>query len=150
MRGDTKLATAKDEVIKVLQAMTSGKRMFNIITFGTQPQAYQKALQRATKDNTRKAIQWLKRLEPKGWTNIHDSVSMAMDMSGVESIFLLSDGAPSSGQYVGMSRVHDTITSRNRSLMIRINTIAVGGDKRSRSFMKKLAEENFGKNRNRN
>jgi len=150
VRGDTKLATAKDEVIKVLRAMAKGPRRFNIITFGTQPQAYHKALQRATPDNIRKAISWLKRLEPKGWTNIHDSVLMAMDMSGVESIFLLSDGAPSSGEYVGMSKVRDTIAARNRSMMIRINTIAVGGDKRSRSFMKKLAEENFGKNRDHN
>jgi len=150
VRGDTKLATAKDEVVKVLIAMTKGQRKFNIVTFGTEPHSYQKTLQKASKDNIRKATNWIMRLETKGWTNIHDSLSMAMMTPGVESIFLLSDGAPSTGRYVEMKQVHDTITARNRSLMIRINTIAVGGDKRSRRFMKKLAEENFGKNRDHN
>lgn len=150
VRGDTKLATAKDEVVKVLATMTKGRRMFNVVTFGTTPRAYQKALQRATKDNIRKAANWIMRLETKGWTNIYDSLTMAMNMPGVESIFLLSDGAPSVGEYVDMVQVRKTITSHNRSLMIRINTIAVGGSKRSRRFMKKLAEDNFGKNRDHN
>lgn len=153
VRGDTKLATVKDEVIKVLVAMSKsskGRGMFNIVTFGNTPRTYHKTLQRATKDNVRKAFRWIMRLEPRGWTNIHDSLTTAMEMPGVESIFLLSDGAPSTGRYVGMNQVRESITTRNRSLLIRINTVAVGGNERSRRFMKKLAEENFGKNRDHN
>jgi len=144
VKGVTKLKAAKTELIRVLEQLSPKHHFFNIIGFGDRPIPYAPDLQRATKTEIRAAIKYVNRLRVGGATNIYDSLEMAMDMSELESIFLLTDGAPSAGAYTRTGDILEVMRRNNSYLRIRINTISIGGGNSGESFMKRLATQNWG------
>ena len=58
----------------------------------------------------------------------------------VDTIYLLSDGAPSAGKHTAPGEILREIRRKNRSRQIAINTISLGRS----DLMKKLAEQNGG------
>jgi hypothetical protein len=103
-------------------------------------------LVRATARNIKEAIEYVQGLRIGNWTNIYDSLELCLEMEGIESIFLLSDGGPSIGKFVAKPAIRDEVRERNMERRIRVHTIMIGGSKADRAFMKRLAEENHGKN----
>jgi hypothetical protein len=59
----------------------------------------------------------------------------------VDTIFLLSDGSPSSGPITDVQELADTIQHWNRSRKVIIHTIAIGNDS---PFLERLAKESGG------
>lgn len=143
----TRLDAAKDELVRVLGALPRDAT-FNIVAFSTSPRAYERQLVPARAKQIESAKKWVRALVAKGATNIFDSVDLALSMDGVESIFVLTDGGPSTGLYTDMDKIREVVRRKNRDRRIRIHTISTGGGKRARSFLEKLAEENWGRSQN--
>ena len=144
VRGKSRLRHAKDNLIEVLKSLRP-TQTFGLIGFGTDVHIYAEDLQLATTGHVEAAVAWIENLTVRGSTNIFDSLETALAMEGVESIFLLSDGSPSVGQFVDGDEIRSVIARLNRDTMVRINTILIDGDqKRAVEFMRELAAENHG------
>lgn len=135
----TRLEQAKGELIKAIEALKKGVR-FNMIFFETRVNPWKTKLQELSPANVKEAVTRVKGLQPTGGTNIYDTLEKAMEDPDVDTIFLLSDGAPGAGKFTATEDILREIKKVNRTRQIVIHTISLGNSK----FMKKLAEQNGG------
>ena len=63
-------------------------------------------------------------------------------MPDVDTIFLLSDGAPGAGKYVATPDILRAVRRENQTRRIAIHCVSIGMDS---DLMKKLARENGGR-----
>jgi hypothetical protein len=108
------------------------------------------------KDSNKAALlQYVYETAPGGSTNLFGAleVALAMGERGVydkyyatafDSIYLLSDGAPSSGKIVETKSILAEVDKINKLRRISINTIVFGNESNNLTFMRQLAERNRG------
>jgi hypothetical protein len=140
----TKMEAAREELLRTLDLLGNRIR-YNVILFMTEPEPFKPSLV-AADARTRKRLEAFLRLHTgKGWTNVHDTLLLALADPEVDTIFLLSDGAPSRGKHIFRSRILEMVRRANRRRKVVIHTIAFGANKRDRKFLSDLAEWNGGK-----
>ena len=88
------------------------------------------------------ALEFAGAVRPWGGTNIHDALELAFEDERVDTIYLLSDGAPSTGPIVQADELRDEVARWNSVRGVVIHCIAVGQDHR---LLKGLAEDSGGK-----
>ncbi|MDP7035375.1 MAG: HEAT repeat domain-containing protein [Planctomycetota bacterium] len=178
----TKFDLAKAQLIKAIKALKSDQ-YFNIVYYETNISSWKKGLQRATPGNKAAAIKSIEKLVSTGTTNIHGAFEKAFFIStgaggkgknpndnativakemrgGVDTIFFLTDGYPTSGPSIkgvesgrrvgnnmapnaGYSALLlEEITRWNKDRRIKINTIGIGDH--DKGLMNQLARRNFG------
>jgi HEAT repeat protein len=138
--GPNKMEVAKKELLKVIAALKSDV-WFNVFEFNTGYKRWQKSLVKATARNKQAAVAFVSRMRPMGGTNIYDPLETALQDRHVDTVYLLSDGAPGSGKFVQPKRIREEIRRLNRFRNVKINTISFNGN---RSFMEGLAKDNGG------
>ncbi|MCZ6603256.1 MAG: HEAT repeat domain-containing protein [Planctomycetota bacterium] len=137
---EMKMTVAKRELIRVLRKFRKDT-MFNIIWFEARFQPLWKQMKAASSGNVSKAIKFVRSLQPRGATNIFDSLSLALQDPRVDTIYFLSDGEPTFGAYTNTWDILREIKTLNYTRKVKIHTIFLGG---TSEFMKQLAEENNG------
>ncbi|MBI4618100.1 MAG: HEAT repeat domain-containing protein [Planctomycetes bacterium] len=142
------------------------KAKFNIIYFNDRvellkPNGMLEA-SRSVKDQTYK---WLDGLKAEGQTNVYDALARAFDLAGqgavdanykvgVDTIFFLTDGVPTTGTITDPMKILDDVAQRNMTRRIKIHVIGVGANQAQGAagqpqnvdvaFLQKLAEDNWG------
>jgi HEAT repeat protein/Mg-chelatase subunit ChlD len=139
-KNDTKIEFAKAELMNCIVAL-SKKVRFNIISFESNIQSWQKRLISASRENKRRAIDWVRAMTPRGSTNLGDALLKAFEDKDVDTIFVLSDGSPNSGKLPSTDMILSEVRRLNTARRIVIHTINFRGAK---EFMRRLAEENGG------
>jgi hypothetical protein len=121
---------------------------FLLVAFRTEPEAFADRAVTASAGARRSALTWFRKLEPTGRTNLFDAVAVALCREDVDTVFLLTDGAPSAGEFQSRAEVVAGIGRLNRYRKATIHTVEIGGEatgKRWRGFLRELAEANDGK-----
>lgn len=136
----TRIELAKTELIGAIEKLRPGTR-FNIIKFGSTFSAMSDKLLRLSKKSQRDAIRFAQGLGAAGGTNIYDSLEFVLEAGDVDTIFLLSDGAPSAGRYTDPNRILEEVRRLNAVSQVTIHTISIGFES---PFMRRLATENDG------
>ncbi|MCB9831628.1 MAG: HEAT repeat domain-containing protein [Planctomycetes bacterium] len=134
---------AKNELKSALSRFGE-KHAFDIIAFNGAPRAYAGRLVKASPVELDKARAWVDALQAAGGTNIYDSLDLALATDDVDTVFLLSDGAPGNGKYVDTDLILEAIRRQNRFRRIRINAIGIGVAGEARRLVETLAKENWG------
>jgi hypothetical protein len=150
-----RLEGCKIELIGAIQRLSDGK-MFNVIHYSDVPLQWQPKLVKSSAQTKKDAVAWVRQLQPKGSTNIHDAMQMAFGLAGrgardqyyeseVDMVFLLSDGSPTKpdGKPDDPETVLAAIRVWNAMKRVTIHTIAIGGNLNFK-FMQQLAAENGG------
>ncbi|MGE3853841.1 MAG: HEAT repeat domain-containing protein [Planctomycetota bacterium] len=142
----TKLDVAKQQLLQVLDqfAKMDAKVKFNITFFHTNPEPWKESLVETSKANLADARAYVEKQTPRGGTNIFDSLEQAMQDPEVDTIFLLSDGAPGSGKFVAADDICREIAKINRTRRIVINCIGIEVAGSAEQFLKRLARESGG------
>lgn len=138
---------------------------FNIVVFNHAVKVFEPGLIEATQDNKNKAYLMINDLEASGSTYTYGALEKAFAMAGrgitdkaydpgVDTIFVLSDGAPTDSSIdkaepMEPKIVLDAVTEWNQFAKIVIHTIAIdprigAGGKGFVRFMKSLAAQNAG------
>ena len=99
----------------------------NVIAFGTEPLAYKPSLFRATPAARRSAVRFLARRVPDGRTNIYDSLVLALTDDDVDTIVLVTDGAPSEGARTTRTGILDGLRVCTPSRSARATRAHAGG-----------------------
>jgi hypothetical protein len=145
----TKVDVLKRKMISELPKLQP-HQFFTIILYNHKVLWWQKELIPANKDNIKKAQDYINHIEATGSTNTYAALEAAFNMAGrgsfdksyessVDTIVLVSDGMPSTGQYYVKYKSNDkgelrkqtslafldAVLQLNKLRRIRINTIGV-------------------------
>ena len=135
-----RLELAKSELRIAIEKLRPGT-FFNLIRFDTATHLYKDKPVRLSKKSVKEGRRFIDGLRPGGGTNIYDSLEQVLSAGDVDTIFFLSDGAPSAGTFVDPSRILEEILLLNEESQVTIHTIALGF---TSAFMESLAEQNRG------
>jgi len=149
----TKLQKARKKLIPAIKGLPE-TTMFDVIVFENGVKIWRKKLVPATKANKLEAQAYIEALKAGGGTNIYDAVKAAFDLAGdgakdstialnVETIFLLSDGAPSAGPVTNPDGIRKDVKTWNPLQRVKIHSIGLGDDC-DEEFMRGIAEDNGG------
>ncbi len=145
---------AKRELIRAVRNY-SPKSTFDLIAFHTVVKVWRPRMVPATPAMKKDAVDWINTLRPIETTNIYAALEAAFRLGGmgvgdryyeprVDTIYLLSDGAPTNRDRTDddPERILRAVREWNRLGRIRIHTIGLKGH--SADFMSRLARENGG------
>lgn len=136
----TRLYEAKRQLRNVLAALPA-KAKTDIITFEGKPTPLFGKLQALGKKQKKQAEAFLKGLVAKGPTNVHDALARAFENRDVDTIYVLTDGRPSTGPIVDHERLAAEVARWNAARGIRIHTIAIG---QKSDLLERLARDSGG------
>lgn len=136
---------AKEELTKTVTSLPDGFTV-QVILFSLKPLAALPKASPATKKVRDDVISFLGRETPAQRGNLLDGVLAAVRDDALDTVFLLSDGAPSGGDHVIKERVRNEIRQANRTRKLAIHCIGFGANKQSeRSFLEDVARDSGGR-----
>jgi hypothetical protein len=90
----------------------------------------------------------LEKRRPSGKTALYDGIALGLSDPAIDTLVVLSDGAPSAGQFFTKTDLRAEVARANRWRRARIDVVAIGADevaKRWRTLLKELAADNYGR-----
>lgn len=155
-----KYELVKRELEKVIRALPKDA-VCNVIFFNHEVSVWregkggQPALVKMTDSNKSDLLQYLWETNPGGSTNLYGALEKGLSMgsrgvfdkyykTAYDSLFVLSDGAPSSGKITDTNLILREVAKTNKLRRIRIHTIVFGDAMNNLRFMKRLAEQSGG------
>ncbi|MGH7378529.1 MAG: HEAT repeat domain-containing protein, partial [Candidatus Methylomirabilales bacterium] len=135
-RGDitTRIEVAKRELQQVLGKLPAGV-MLNILRFNTFVESCKPALTEL-KDPARKEFtDFVRASNPEGLTNLYGALEEALKDDKVDTIYLLSDGAPTVGTFIETQAVLAEVARLNQLPKVKINTIGFHMKPEEAAFM---------------
>lgn len=124
-RGGTRLDVAKEQLKKTIEGLSDGVH-FNMVFFATDVFAWEDRLVTLGKDTREEALEYTERQRAAGSTAVYDALALAFEDESIDTIFLLTDGAPSAGSIVDPQDIRETIARMNAVRHIRIHCISIG------------------------
>ena len=126
-RGAARIDVAKQELSQCIKNLEEGAQ-FNILAFSSGIGRWLKeGIATSTEHTREEALEWVERLGATGATNLYDTVRMAFEDKDVDTIFIMSDGEPTSGDVIDPARIREHVAFWNKHRRIKINTISIGG-----------------------
>jgi von Willebrand factor type A domain/HEAT repeats len=127
-RQASRIEVAKEELSKAIKGLEQNS-LFNIYAFSLGIGRWLKSGIAASSKHTREAaLEWVDRLGAGGPTNLYDTLKLAFEDPDVDTLYVLSDGEPTSGMELDPHRIREDVKEWNRHRRIKIHTIAVGGN----------------------
>jgi len=148
---DQRLYRAKQELVSVVRSLMSGVS-FNLITFASEVDVWKESVVPASDKNKKSAISYVRELEAEGVTVTDLALEAAFWNLELDTIYLITDGAPThlggSGSEVPedtrqlIAKIHRRVRDLNFLRGVRIFTLGFEGAEEK--FLKKLAADNSG------
>jgi HEAT repeat protein len=146
----TRLEVAAEALHDVIAKLPKGTRV-TVVVFNNQPLRYRdsgKAGASQWIDPGVKSAADVKKyvlaIGASSSTNISDSLELVLEDPDVDTIYLLTDGAPSAGKRNLTSRIVEWAKRVTTFTRVEVNTIAFGAADRDAEFLRKLAEATGG------
>lgn len=161
--GDTRMAEAKEQALKTMYGFPK-ETQFNVVIYHYGVELLAPKMLAATP----RGVKYMEdKLLSEGLglgTNVFDALDRAYDLSGtynfdknykapVDTIYFLSDGAPTSGRFANPKKILNSLKHWNRTRKIRIHTVLIRapaepgkgrGERRAIRFMQQLARATGG------
>ncbi len=121
----SRLAVARDQLKKLLAQMPDGHHC-NVIFFNGELNPWSETLKELEPDTRRDLNAFVDKVMPKGGTNIYDALILAMEDPQCDTIYILSDGQPTSGRIVQLDGIRRRVLQLNRRANVQFFGISVG------------------------
>jgi HEAT repeat protein len=144
--GPTRRELAMAELETTLRRLPRGTR-FNLVLFGRETIRWQARARLVSEATIRAALKEVERMTPGGWTDLFGALEAAFEDRTVDTIYLLTDGAPSSGRFTSRTSLLSAVKRLNRCRLVRIHAVGFGTDrigKRWRGLLFALAKAHDG------
>ncbi len=153
--GDRKIDIARWQLKRCLAQLVDGIE-FNIVFYNHEWKIMAEGMLKLSASTRKQAFEFIDKVDPVGGTNIFDPTEKAFAFagateklvrSGVDTIFLMTDGMPNSGQVPKAEDIVVKLREMNRAKKLIINTVGVfsaGEADEGAKFLKQLAEESGG------
>ena len=144
----SRLRVAAGQVARAISGLPSGAR-YRLLTFANEVTDWTPGGQKVGRRSQRALTSRLEDLKTtSGGTNLWGALETVLvgngrgvlePGDGVDEIFIVTDGIPSSGEITDIERIVKLVTEMNRYRKIRINAVFAGGGT-DEEFLAKLAE----------
>lgn len=124
--GAPRIDVAKAELVRAIKSLEPGS-LFNIIQFSSGVEPWQDGVAESDGEGREAAFEWIERMGANGATNLYGSLEEAFKDPDVDTIFVLSDGEPTSGDIVDPGSIRERVRLWNENRGITIHCISVGG-----------------------
>ncbi|MBN1441629.1 MAG: VWA domain-containing protein [Planctomycetes bacterium] len=144
---EPKIDVVKRELERCLGSLQS-ECQFNVLSYNTDYTPWRRGrtieLHEASRSNIESARRFARDLITETGTNIHDSMEAALQVSEVDTVYLLSDGEPSRGG--GKPQIEEMMKLQNYLQGIRVVTYGITSERGGfdEDFMKRLAKSHWG------
>lgn len=159
--GGKRIERVKQELIRTVNAL-KGDVHFNILAFSDTLRSWKRiergGLERASRGNKKDATKWVEGLQANGMTHTDEALEKAFELLEVNTIVLLSDGAPmkvnkqtNQQEDIDPSEILAKVKGWNRLRGVKIHTFCfevftqMAGAEPLLDFMGNLAKQNGGK-----
>ncbi|MFM1870831.1 MAG: hypothetical protein RL398_253 [Planctomycetota bacterium] len=139
----TRLEAAKKQLAQVLTALPSTHQA-NLIPYDSRANPVWKELRPLDDDNRKRILASVNALQPRGGTNIFDTLELAFRDGSVDTLYLLTDGQPSAGRLTDPADILAEVTRWYRTKQIVVHCIAIGLES---DLLKRIAEVTGGEYR---
>jgi hypothetical protein len=140
-----RIMAAKQELTSAISALKP-QVSFNIVIYHHEATPWEDELVPADDLHKAQALQFIADIHADGGTATYDGLELAFQYDA-EAIYLLTDGAPTSGKFRLPLDIVNAISTANRTRRESIYTIGIGPgpvDSPFEAFLKLLAARNFG------
>ena len=120
--GKTRKSVIDDELKKALEALPATTE-FNLIPYTAAPIPWQPGLVAADKKNVAKALDFFTSRKDTGTGNFWDAWLVALDDPKVDTIVMLSDGAPSGGHRWNLTLMRQLMAEHNRFRRVALDAV---------------------------
>jgi len=122
--GKTRKQRVDVELRRALESLPESTR-FNLHPYTLEPLRWQKKLTTATAKNVQRALKYFEDCQAHGKGNFWDAALDAMQDPEVDTLMLLTDGAPSGGQRWNMDLIKDLFVHENRFRGVFVDALLV-------------------------
>jgi hypothetical protein len=123
----SRLDVAKEELAAIVRALPDGD-LFNLIFFHTDVNALADKLVKMQKKTRQAALRLLREQIPTGATALYPALQLAFTDPLVDTIYLISDGAPTVGELTDIQAIREEVRRWNAVRRVRIHGITIGQD----------------------
>ncbi len=156
--GETRIAEAREQAIRLIDALPKSAR-FGVVLYHWGVELCEGTMLKANDRNKERVKSALLEASLGLGTNIHDALDLALDITAsddfeknakapIDTIYFLSDGAPTSGRYAKQEDILASFVYRNRARKLLLHTVlirdAADAGPRAARFMRQLAESTGG------
>jgi hypothetical protein len=123
----SRIDVARRELQRVIHEL-SPKSLFNVVVYSTRVKAWQPKEAEANPKNISKALKWAERAlaDPDGDTHTYEALETVFSRNPqFDTVFFLSDGRPSDGDYISNEGMVAAVRAWNRERGAVMNTIAL-------------------------
>lgn len=116
------------ELEKALKALPPSAR-FNVIPYANAPIPWEKKLNTATPANVARALKFFVGCKESGKGNLWDAVTLALEDPDVDTILVLTDGAPTGGRRWNLDLMRARFLEKNRFRHVVLDAVLVDAKK---------------------
>jgi hypothetical protein len=138
-----KIEVAKRELMKVVDKLPAGVEL-NVIRFNSVVEAWRPQITRLDSGTLPEINTFVMGSKPEGLTNLYGALEETFKDQKVDTIYLLSDGAPTLGAYVQPEDILTAVAKLNNLRKVKINTIGFNLQPEEIRLMEELANQNYG------
>lgn len=126
--GKTRKETADAELAAFLKQLPPTAK-FNVIPYTKTPFPWEKQLVPATKENVARALDAFLKFKETGKGNVWDAIELAITDPEVDSLLILTDGAPTGGRHWNLELMEPLLHEKLRFKKIAIDAVLVDAKK---------------------
>jgi len=136
----TRMETAVEQLLGAVKRLKNNARV-NVVFFDSGWQAWKKKLIALSPEVRSALTAHVKKAKPQGATHLYGGLWQAFQNPGVDTIFLLSDGAPTAGERTATEDILASVARLNRIRRVAIHCVSIGTDS---ELLRRLAKQNAG------
>ncbi len=138
---ETRMDVAKRELMAVLRLLPEDA-LFNVVFFESKVTALEKKLIKMKKATRQKALRFVSEQYAVGSTALYPALELAFADPLVDTIYLLSDGAPTEGEITDVAEIRAQVRRWNSARHVRIHGVAMGQES---TLLRWLTEDTGGR-----
>jgi len=118
---------------------------FALIPYTTEPIPWERRLRPANARTVDAALSWFEELRASGRGNVYDAIQLALEDPDVDTILVLSDGAPTGGHRWNLELMVDLLIEENRFRRVAFDHVLVDASGRRAREWRRLAAASGGR-----
>ena len=119
--------------------------LFNVIPFTSEPHPWKDELVRATPANVERATRYFEDCRAQGSGNVWDAIALALADPAVDTVVILTDGAPTGGRRHRLELMIPLLEQRNATRMVAVDSILVGAPPKLQRYWADLSRRTGGR-----
>jgi hypothetical protein len=142
--GKTRKSVADVELRRALESLPEDA-LFNVMPYTDDPHPWKKALVPATKKNVQKAISDFEKSKNSGRGDFWDAALAALEDPDVDTIVVLTDGAPTGDSHWNLGLITELFGERNRFRRVTVDALLVDTSRGLQRYWEQLCAASGGR-----